>query len=189
MSNLVRKYANIVISLIATITVIGTSGCSHNEPSIGPNPNPFEWAFPLGDEEVWIECSGGTIEVEPFGKNGEDFVALGYIADYPFVDPSKASYKYVMNGNVGGISIADYYNVYGILEHNRMNGIEGYINSDREIYEYDWIKVKCYKNENDSHSRLEITASPNNTSSYRFMYLYFVEPAMGCIWVIQDIEK
>lgn len=186
------------LSRLAMISVIcgALSGCGDSDDLIIPGPGngnddcPIpKYPFQLGDEDMVISSDGETITAEPFGSNGEDFVTLSYIADYPFAHNDVNARKYLLQGHVGSMAISDFYNVFSVAEYNLSLGLPDCVNSPEIEYVYGWIKVKCYKGDGDNHTQLVISAEENTTGQRRDMFLYFTSPSLGAVSVTQLGER
>lgn len=173
-----------IYSIIAGACLVAFSSCGNEDTPLPPTPEPPS-LYPLGEEIIIMEPEGGTYSAEPLNDEDADFAALGYIASYPFLEAVPYAWYDLENGGIGDVSIADYYGIYSVLEHNASIGIEGYVNSDEIEYEYEWIKVKCHKPDNASHTIIEVSAMPNNEGTARWMFLYFLEPSMGLVTLYQ----
>lgn len=167
------------------IGLIALCSCGNEDTPLPPSPAP-QSPYPLGEEVIVVPSEGGTLSVEPLNDEDADFAALGYIASYPFLDAVPHARLDLKNGKIGNVSVADYYGVYSVLEHNASIGIDGYVNSDEIEYEYEWIKVKCHKPDNATHTIIEIAATPNQGETDRGMFLYFTEPSLGLVSLYQQ---
>lgn len=177
--------------VLAGVICAAFSGCSHEDilipkPGTRPCGPPYPgYPFQLGKEDIEISPDGETVTIEPFGSNGNEFVTLSYMAETPFILEDAYAIKYIQQGHVGSMSVADFYNAFSIAEYNNALGLPDCVNSPEVEYEYKWLKVKCYKRDSDSHSQLMISIDENTTGQPREMFLYFTKPWLGVVDVIQ----
>lgn len=158
------------VALFVGVICVTMVSCKADGPEVPPSVEHYviRKEMELSAEKQIMEISFEKLTAP---LTTDNLPQLEFIADHSLLDDVNF-FNHFETGNVGQLTLSDYYGAFDVREFLRDNGFEIYPDDVGFKYNYQWLEVGSFNQSNQNGICLNIEVAGNNTSAPRKMYLY-----------------